>query len=320
MHRSLVSVKSKAQHWRREHYGRQKEPSKPWDEESLSILKRLSDEGVPIEEIAEKLGRTKTSIRIKLKRLGLQILSRGRKYTEEELNNLYDDWKYSNKTMDALSKKYKRGKEALTIIATRKGFSPRLSDTEFLSVKDLSEHIGVSKDTIKTWMKRGLKSRRCHTGKKRYLFLLEDVQKFLEEHQDFFDAGKISDFLFMEEPDWLKEKRIKDKSTFAHKNHYEYTNEEDLQIIQLRKAGCSLEEIAQKLRRTPIGIQSRLFIISAGNISPTYWSEEEIRILRENSDYMALQDLYELLQGKRSIRSIEWKCEKLGLKYHIQKS
>lgn len=319
MNRSLNSVKVKAQRRKIELYGKKREPNKIWNKEEFARLEILINENKTLDEIAKELGRTKNAIRVKVSRLNLQVRSSGRVYTEKELSELYEDWKYSNKSMDALSKKYKRGKEAITIIAQRKGFGPRLSDSEFLTIRDLSEHIGISKDTVRTWMRNGLKYKKCHAGRTRYMFHLEDVHRFLMEHQELFSAEKVSDTLFLDEPDWLKEKRIKDKTQYAVKNHEEYSNEDDLVIISMRKKGHSLEEIAQKLRRTRSGIQSRMMTIFAGKLHPTYWSEEELTILRENSDYMTIQELSHLLNNKRSVRSIEWKCEKLGLKYHIKK-
>ena len=112
----------------------------------------------------------------------------------------------------------------------------------------------VSHDRVSHWLKIGLVHKKNRSGKTKYLISQNDLLSFLKNHQDMFNASLISEYLFVDEPEWLQEKRKKDSAKYAKSNRLEYTNEEDKILLNMFNHGKSDTEIADVLNRTECGI------------------------------------------------------------------
>ena len=225
-----------------------------WSEEEVEKLKNMAAAGIPKNLIAEELGRTERSISIKTCRLGIQINREGRLWTKQEEQEFASDWADGSLSKYKLCKKYNRTWHALSKRAVSMHLGSRPANEEFLTPKMICEEMQVSDDRVYNWISLGLKTKKNRSGRVKYLIDQKDLLSFLESHPKMYNANKISPYLFVKEPDWLKEKRKKDREKFASSNRLEYTNEEDKQIVNLFSMGKSDKEIAEALSRNEIGL------------------------------------------------------------------
>ena len=172
--------------------------------------------------------------------------------------------------------------------------------------------MNVSHNRVSNWLKLGLKYKKNRSGRTKYLISQEDLLDFLKEHQDMFNASEISEYLFINEPDWLVKKRRSDLEYYTDNLRFEYTNEEDKIIVSMFKQGKSNAEIARSLKRTESAIAGHLRVL---DLSRGRYNDYEIEILKENSRYLTLDELLVLLP-LRTKKGLEYKCNALGLPCH----
>lgn len=289
----------------------------PWKPEEVKLLKSLVKEKKSKEEISKELNRTPTAIEVKVNRLGLQLWRPNRIVRDSELKDLEKDWNDGSLSMNQLSTKYGRTKNGLVIIAQRNNFGPRPYDDEFISIPDIVEYVGISADSVRNWIKNGLKAKRNHSGAIRYLIDIDDLEEFMKNNQHRFNATKVSEYLFSPEPEWLKEKRKQDKVLFAESTRLrqEFSNEDDKKLIHMLKSGRSVKDMAKEFKRSEKAIRARLEILG---YYAKKWNDYEIDIIKENVDYLTTAEIAKLLP-RRTEKSIRYKCESLGIHYHITK-
>lgn len=318
--RSENGVAIKAQRINRKLHGKQVESRKWTDEEVQQLIEYIKDFKEP-EYVAETMNRTVNSVIVKAHKLGLAFKGKNRKYNNEEIQSIQDDWQDSRLSLSSIAKKYRRTPEAIKIIAQRNKFGPRNKYYEHLTINDVADCLNISHDRVRLWLKKGLKYTRKRVGKSLYRIKLDDLLDFMEHNPDLYNAVDVDTSIFMyEKPKWFKQKYIEDSQIHIDKWHYEYTNEEDKRILQLYKSGHTVEDIANKLKRTPSGIKTRLIVLSEGKMSPKYYTTEDIDILRRYSEYETLYEINNRLKTKRTIKGLEAKCTELGLKYHLNKN
>lgn len=286
-----------------------------WKEEDVKELIELVNDGKDKKFLAEHFGRTETAIEIKVNRLGLQLLRDNRNWLKSDLESFKEDWLDGSLSINMLIKKYKRSYFSLRKKALELNLGARPHNDEYLSIREICEEMNVSHDRVSNWLKLGLKYKKNRSGKTKYLISQSYLLDFLKEHQDMFNANDISGYLFIDEPDWLIEKRRKDCNFYASKLRSEYSNEEDKLIVQMFKNGKSNSEIANRLKRTESAISCRLRLLGYSRNS---YNDYEIEILKENSRYMTVKELSKLLPLRKE-KGIMYKCEQLGIPYHISK-
>lgn len=244
------NVGSLRQHSHRMGYTSKKFVRFDWSEERLNLLKELVADGVSCDEIAKTLGVTLGAVRGRMKKLGITTKTAKR----EMVKNLQADWNDTTLTTRGIAKKYNLTATQLKGYCDRYSFGERPYDMSFLGISDIAECMGVSRKTVLRWLDQGLKYSRSKTRCKMYLIKEEDLLDFLERHQRYFNATKVDEFLFLEEPNWLKEKRKTDRNS---RNLKRYTNDEDKLIGNMFQLGRSDEEIAEKLNRTVKAVENR---------------------------------------------------------------
>ncbi len=314
-------VAIKAQRLYRDKYGKRVE-SKKWTDDEVDLLNKYIQQGKSSQYIAKKLHRSLYSVTVKAQKLGLYFKSSRCKYRQPDLDQLREDWQSSNLTMKTLAKRYNRSTLALKILAQKRKWGPRNVYTSELTIKDIVECVGISRDRVAHWLKMGLSYSKGRSGMAEYYIRTEDLLEFMKDHQDLWDATKVDTYLFLvETPDWFTKKYYQDKENNKDNWHREYTDKEDRQILSLYKQGFDVEYIAKTLKRTKSGIKTRLMILSEGKMSPKYYTEQELQVLRNNSAYMPVNELIDLLYKinpriKRTRTALEAKCKELGLEYH----
>lgn len=317
--RSYHSIESKLNKLHIKRGDKKDEPEnarRPWTDSQLKELADMVDGGKTIEELVKHFNRTEQAIVIKVNRIGKKIQVGSREWTPDEDEKFKSEWSDGSLSIRAICKNHNRTWFGLRKRALVLNLGPRPYNTEYVSVTDICQEMHVSKDRVYNWFKLGLKKKKNRSGKTKYTVDTKDLLNFLESHPDHFDASKISEYLFPEEPEWLIEKRKTDKDINIEKRRMEYTNEEDKVIEHMFCRGMSDKEIAERLHRTPNGIQCRRMILC---ITKNRYMPYELEIIRKNSPYMTIQELSKLLP-LRTARGIQSKCEQLGLEYHISKN
>lgn len=294
-----------------------------WTKNDLELLKKYALDGKTIEEIEELLGRTENAIRKQLSILDIRLKS-SNKWTREETKRFAEDWVNEKVSKTALVKRYNRSWKQLSNKACAMGLGGRVEASIYLTVPMIAKEMSLNINRVYYWIDNGLKVHKNKaTNRNKYLIDVNDLLVFLEEHKSFFDASKVSNYLFAEELEWFKEKRKEDFKKRNVVKQVDWTNEEDKELVNLFKLGFSDERLSKILNRTVSAIEHRrgiLGLIRERKVKTgEHYTEEEILILKNNSSSKSIYELQELLPN-RTISSIKRKCGKLGLTYHTDKN
>lgn len=289
-----------------------------WTDANKEKLKCLVAEGKQPEELAAYFGTTKTAIEIKCSRLGYKILRYNRKWTTEDEEIFAELWCNTDRSMQCIMNKLHRNKNGLVIKAQRMKLGPRMGELEGLTLSTIANEMSVSIDRVRNWVRLGLKCKNRRVGKNKTLVKKEDLLDFLKKHQNLFDASRVDRCLFVNEPQWLIDKRRKD-IRIETREIIEYSLWEDSmerQLITMINQGFDFEFIANKLNKTVSAAQDRARLLGMSYRSARFWSGRELKFIRENSDRMTIKEMQGTLK-LRTVKSIAWKCEQLGYKYHM---
>ena len=189
---------------------------KNWTEEEYKLLEKLTiiDKKTP-KEIAEILGRTEDAIIIKINRRGLQIQTNDKRFwTKEEETLLSDLW--GTESFETIAKKLNRTVASIKNKAFLLGLGSVIeSNYNGLTIKDISDLLDVNINTVSVgWIGLGLKYKVQKISKsKSYRYVeIKDLYEFLEINQNIWDSRNLEKNILGLEPEWLKEKRIRDRS------------------------------------------------------------------------------------------------------------
>lgn len=232
-----------------------------WTEQEINKLKQLLDEHKTVSEIAEALNRSKHAVYKKVGMLGLAFKTPGSRWTQSEIDEFFDDWTNSSKSIEYLCKKYNRTRKALAIYAYKHGLGGRIDCRDYFTVQDLVTEMGIADDIIYRWIDKGLPVKVSSVGHNKYIIDQDKLLEWLKNNQDRFDASKISELLFIEEPQWLKDKRIKDKLKRTGKKSGPWTINEEKRLISLLSMGRSYDEIAITLNRSKQSVKDKVYNI-----------------------------------------------------------
>lgn len=241
---------------------------KRWTDSEMQQLKEYIDDALTVKEISEKLCRSKSSVYKKIDRLSIEVnclpckkrMQSYRNWTNEDdllLEEMWYDGTYSN--ID-ISKKLNRPWGGVKKRVTRLGLGERVFDTSYLSIPDIVNEMSVSKDSVSNWLQLGLKVKKKRVGRYVYHIKAEHLLDFLEKHPHLYNASLISEYLFVNEPEWLVQKRLDDKN-IPKNNAAKYTNEEDKEIQRLFMKGVDDKGIAYSMGRSADGIRHRRWIL-----------------------------------------------------------
>lgn len=287
-----------------------------WSNTEIEILKDLCAQNKSLHTLVSALPeKSETQIRAKCKALHISFKKQRNYWSEQELQNFQEDWMDATISNAALRKKYQnRSITALRSCAKRLGLSERPHDDTYLTISDIMSEMQVSKDRVRMWIRNGLKYHKSHIKPIKYLIDVKDLLDFLQAHPSFYDASKVSQYIFYNEPEWFKQKRREDKTNFrtrSKKSEY-YSDEECKQIIKMFKTGKSNAEIAKTLNRTEYGIER---ILSMLGYSRKRYNDYEIEIIKNHLESHTIDEITAMLP-LRTKSGVIAKCEQLKLKYH----
>lgn len=180
-------------------------------EEELELLELLTS--YSSFEVAEILERSEEAIIVHAISLGYNIDSKNRKWTKEEEILLSDLW--GTESIENIAKKLNRTISSITNRVFVLGLGSQIENNyDGLRIQDISDIFQVDRNVILTsWVSLGLKlSFRKRSNYSIYSYVqINDLYEFLEENQNIWDSRNLEKNILGVEPEWLKEKRIRDR-------------------------------------------------------------------------------------------------------------
>lgn len=187
--------------------------NKRWtQEEETQLLELLTS--YSSFEVAEILERSEEAIIVKAISLGYNIDSKHRKWTREEETLLSDLW--GSESIENIAKKLNRTVSSITNRVYVLGLGSQIENNyDGLRIQDISDIFQVNRNVILTsWVSLGLKlSFRKRSNHSVYSYVqINNLYEFLEENQNIWDSRNLEKNILGVEPEWMKEKRTKDRS------------------------------------------------------------------------------------------------------------
>lgn len=174
-----------------------------------------------------------------------------------EIEYLKNHWGIS--TLTSISRELGRTKVAVFLKAKRKGLGAITQADEYMTVNQVSILLNVDWHTVKRWIKKhNLRAKRkIMLFKKRFwLIRYGDLCKWLKNNQDRFDSRRIELFALGYEPQWLTEKRLRDKG--LPKNRLKKWTDLEEQRVIVNYKDMNYREIAQLMDRSYLSIEHKV--------------------------------------------------------------
>ena len=292
-----------------EQHGLQIPTSNVWTSEEVATLKKLSDQ-CHYSEIAKVLNKTENAVYLKARKLGITLIQDRRMWTKKEEVLLSELW--GVKPIEVIATNLKRTVFSLKVKAVRMGLGPMISNnTELITVSDLCDVFQISRDRINTWVSYGLnlKPKKLTQKMSYYVVTLDDLMEFLENNQNEWDSRCVEEHILGLEPDWLKEKRVRDR--LENPLWYRrWTSEEINYVENLFKLGYDYVEIAAANNRSVGAVANLLRSKGYSYQLPQFWKGSELKYLRENYENMTYAEMADFLG--RTAKAVGSKAQELG--------
>lgn len=300
-----------------ENHGLEIPTSNEWTEEEIETLRLLSDK-CHYSEIAIIMNKTENAIYLKARKLGITLIQDRRKWTEEEEILLSDLW--GTRSIETIAKTMKRTVFSLKVKAVRMGLGPMVRNNyDLITVSDMCDLLNVTRDRITiTWINLGLKlkKKKLTNNMAYYVISWNDLMDFLENNQNEWDSRCVEKSVLGIEPEWLKEKRIRD--TLENPLWYrKWTEEEIKQAENLFKAGKNYFEISEIINRSEWAVANLLRNMGYSYMLPQFWKGKELKYLKENYENMTYSEIAETLG--RTTKATQAKAEELGYQKRLIK-
>ena len=281
-----------------------------WTEEEINTLRVLSSK-FHYKKIAKIMNKSENAIYLKAKRLGITLIQNRREWTKEEEETLSDLW--GNKQIEYIAKKLNRTIFSLKVKAIRMNLGSMIgNNSEIITISDMTEILDVTRDRIiNTWTKLGLKlnNKKLTSNASYYYVTLNDLLEFLKNHQNEWDSRNLEKNILGLEPNWLKEKRKKDKED--NPLWYRRWTEEEINTMEsLFKIGKTYEEIGVIMNRSEASVANALRNLGYSYRVPKYWKGNELKFLQENYQKLTYKEIAEILG--RTEKAVSAKIYELG--------
>lgn len=289
-----------------------------WTEQEVAKLRSLAAAGKTREEIAEALGRSGHAVYAKARKTGVLVYQPGRKWRVEEIDYLRRNW--GRVSVATIAKNVHRDVSGVVQKAHRLRLPPVYNNSEDVSLADFCRATGISRDRVLGTLapKHGFPLLSKKYGKMQYYHYVdfESILDWMERHQVLYDATEIEDGFFVPEPDWLRAKRRadrEDKDSLAREATRRWWTIQEIDHAKLlRKMGYSIEQIAEKLGRTPSAVRMKLVQADAGYTLPMFWSGKDFRFIRDNWETMSDEELAAAMD--RPVASVATHRLRMGLR------
>ncbi len=257
-----------------------------WTDEEIEKLRELVNKKLKASEIAEKMGRTPSSIYAQMTRHKIKSRVSKQQWSDEENNYLIESW--GRLTLRSMALRLKRTEVAIKLQATKLGLGRATDQNINLKLEEFVDYSGISRSRVNYLTKNyDFPLIKKKLGRRKLYFVdIENVLKWMKKHQEEFDASKISEYLFVSEPEWLKEKRINDsKSKEGLKSAVVVKKWDANSITKLKdmiSIGYSYEEIGKALGITSAQVARRAQKENFSYLAPKFWQGSDFRYLKEH--------------------------------------
>lgn len=186
--------------------------NKEWTrEEETELLELLSS--YSSSDVAGLLERSEEAVIVKAISLGYNIDSKHRKWTKEEEILLSDLW--GTESIENIARKLNRTVSSIANRVYILGLGSQIENNyDGLRIQDISDLFQINRNVILTsWVSLGLKlSFRKRSNYSVYSYVqINNLYEFLEKNQNIWDSRNLEKNILGTEPEWLKEKRVRDK-------------------------------------------------------------------------------------------------------------
>lgn len=202
-------------------------------------------------------------------------------WSREEISQLKE--LYGVKTIPQLAVIFERSIKNVQWKIWDIGLGSFKTNSEFLSAKDVADMLHISTWVVRyDWPRKyGFRYQyKKPMRQRRFRYITHhDLMTWLEKNQDKWDSRNVEEYGLGIEPEWLKEKRRRDKMVGKKKSRY-YTPEDDKIMISMYKQGYSDQDIADRVDRTVTSVQRRISHLDVWGTG-RYIPEKELKDARE---------------------------------------
>lgn len=207
---------------------------------------------------------------------------------------------------------YERSATAVYTKLKRLGITNMYQETGRMSANELAGLVGVDYHAVKRWITKGMLTavkRKVVYERQHYLISTENFWEFAEKHKEHVNFLRIEPNSIAPEPEWVAAERKKEYYDMPKRQSKLWDEEEDKLLISMRKAGHSVQEISERLKRTVASIHTRKTILAKQGLMPydqvtIRWSKREIELFYklEEKGYTTEQIAYELGREEHQVR------------------
>ena len=181
----------------------------------------------------------------------------GRKWTEEEI--CYVDEKRAYMTAQTMAKHLNRTAKSVHCLMHKMGWHSYKTESDWMTANQIYLTMGISKGKVLgKWKSNGLRVvdvGACHMIDQRNLI------KYMESHQDDWDARKVKDDSIFTGQKWFYEKLNRDRHKDMPKHNESWTEQEIFSLKQMYAKGVPLRDISKTLGRTYPTVKQRLVLL-----------------------------------------------------------
>ena len=254
-----------------------------------------------IDEACVKLDKAKSTVRTHAKKLNIKFLPGRKFWTPEQILFLQENW--ANKSMRYLKKELKWSEDAIIRMARKLNLGPVYESTEDIPLQDFANATGISRHRILRTLapQYNFPLKTMKPGRKQIYYYVDmaKILKWLERHQDLYDASIMPLHYFGEEPEWLVLKRKKDRVDKSHIRsksiEQRWTEAEAKRACDLLHTGMDYHQIAAAMGKTYDQVKRKLNRMGEGWQLSKYWQGEDFRYIRDNYQTMTDAEMAEKL-------------------------
>ena len=252
-----------------------------WSEEENTKFIKLTKK-YHYTKVAEMMNLTPECVLQRARKYNIELIKDRYTWTNEEMKLLKEQWGVSK--IEDISKRLHKSVNGTCYMARRMNLGPMVdADKTILRVKDMSNILNIPQNTIRSWFEQGLNYNIRYVSDNQYFVYVtwEDFIKYLKENQNKWDANNVDDYMLGEEPEWLREKRRRDRINPIQRKKL-WTVDEVIYAMALVDKGKNYEEIGNILKRSPIAVAKMMQASGHGLNPDCYWIEEDKIYLDEN--------------------------------------
>lgn len=249
-------------------------------------------------------------------------------WSAEEEFYLQDNW--GSKSVTLISKHLNRPYDVVRKKAVDLGLLNPTLHYDGITVRLLSSEIGISSNTMKTWIHQfNFPAKQKVFAKKQRVYVVsyEDFWKWAEHHKHLINFSKLEPLVLGKEPEWVKEKREIDKKKYQERRPWT-TEDKNRLINMVNTYKYTYPELAALLKRSEPSIKRKLrdLGVKARPVSldkTTKYTNDELQLilslLRKGYGFNAIAD--HLNEGKpkhlhKSAGGIRGKLERMGFTFY----